>query len=250
MIPLLPGPEFLPRLPELLSRDQEFAALHPITPELVAAVCRFGYMPMSLGAERPDILLVKCHAQRMVLELSDLHVPRNLPRYARGLTVEVDRHFSAVLGEIDRYHGESWISPPLAQALQVLHERPVHGVMVHSVEVCDPLAPEGSPPVAAEIGYSVGQVYTSLSGYHTRNGSGWVQMVALARLLERGTAAFWDLGMDIPYKRRLGARPVERKEFLRRYHRAAGSGEGSPNPLHEDGPRGPLPAHELVSRRP
>lgn len=243
MIPLLPGPAVLPHLPDLLSQNQEFAALQPITPENVAAVCRHGYMPMGLGSERPEILLIKCHRERMVLELPDLHVPRNVPRYARGLTVHVDDNLPTVLTQLGRYHEDSWISPVLAEAFQTLYARPIDGVSIHSIEVHDPTEPDDTPPLAAEIGYAVGDVYTSLTGYHTRNGSGWVQMVALGRLLQDCSAAFWDLGMDIPYKRRLGAHPMQRTAFLQRYQTASG-GVGL---LHA---RGPFWAHELVSRRP
>lgn len=48
-----------------------------------------------------------------------------------------------------------------------------------------------------------------------------IQMAALARILERCGFAFWDLGMDIPYKRDLGARELEREAFLERYREAA-----------------------------
>ncbi|MEX2442450.1 MAG: hypothetical protein WD492_02510 [Alkalispirochaeta sp.] len=248
MIPLLPGPAFLPHLASLLHEDQEFAALRPITPEAVSEVCRHGYMPMGLGGEQPDILLVKCHHRRMVLNLDELHVPRNVARYARGLTVSVDQHFSEVLAEIDRYHGDSWISPALARALSSLHEQPIHGVSVHSVEIGDAAASRDAPPVAAEIGYTVGAAYTSLSGYHTRNGSGWVQMVALGQILRARHAAFWDLGMDIPYKRRLGAHPVARDEFLQRYHAAATATGATENPRALLQPDGPVSARELIAR--
>ncbi|MFO8044202.1 MAG: hypothetical protein R6U25_13450 [Alkalispirochaeta sp.] len=275
MIPLLPGPDLLPRLAELLPEDQEYAALRPITPEVVAQVCRLGYLPMGLGEVYPDILLIKCHRQRMVLDLSDLHVPRNVRRYARGLTVSVDQQFASTLTEIDRYHADSWISPSLAAAFQVLHERPIHGVRLHSVEVDDPDALKGTAPVAAEIGYTVGGVYTSLSGYHTRNGSGWVQMVGLGRILQQRSAAFWDLGMDLSYKRRLGALPVGRREFIQRYRTAAGTttppigASGSDELAATAGaktdaatvpnlgsaadllrPTGPVPAYELVTGSP
>lgn len=252
MIPLLPGPEFLAHIPDLLGENQEFAALRPITPETVAEVCRRGFMPMGLGGERPDILLVKCHRQRMVLDFGDLHVPRNVPRYAQGLTVHVDRQFSTVLAHLDRSHEESWISPALARAFCALHERSIAGVTLHAVTVHDPDASEDAPPVAGEIGYTVGRVYTSLSGYHTRNGSGWVQMVALGRLLEGRGAAFWDLGMDIPYKRRLGARPVQRDDFLARYRSAATVPPTAAGESRLDEPllqvAGPWWARELVSR--
>jgi leucyl/phenylalanyl-tRNA--protein transferase len=201
-------------------------------------------MPMGLGEMHPDILLVKCHHRRMVLNLEDLHIPRNVPRYARGLTVSVDQSFSTVLDEIDRYHHDSCISPALADAFRILHDQPHSGVQFHTVEVGDPEAPLEAPPVAGELGYTVGGVYTSLSGYHIRNGSGWVQMGALGCMLRTRRAAFWDLGMDIPYKRRLGATPVDRSEFLHRYRAAADTPDGGEEHLLT--PVEAISARELV----
>jgi len=76
-------------------------------------------------------------------------------------------------------------------------------------------------PLAGEIGFSIGRIYTSLSGWtqeRTKDGDGTLQLVLLGRWLQRKGYAFWSLGhcyspcMD--YKRQLGHRVLPRWDFL------------------------------------
>ena len=96
--------------------------------------------------------------------------------------------------------------------------------------------------VAGEIGYSIGSVYTSLSGFSTRGtveaGSGHVQLVCLGKWLQRKGYSFWSMGHcyspEMDYKRQLGHRIYPRADFLAKLKRhrgtfraAAGAGAGS-----------------------
>ena len=84
--------------------------------------------------------------------------------------------------------------------------------------------------VAGEIGYSIGSVYTSLSGFSTRGtvaaGSGHVQLVCLGKWLQLKGYSFWSMGhcyspaMD--YKRQLGHRVYPRVDFLAKLKRHRG----------------------------
>ena len=79
---------------------------------------------------------------------------------------------------------------------------------------------QSSPPrlVAGELGYTVGAVYTSLTGYSNESSAGSVQMAALGSALQQAGFTVWDLGMDMDYKRDLGACLVERDDFLQLVH--------------------------------
>ncbi|HAK46172.1 MAG TPA: hypothetical protein DCO79_09690, partial [Spirochaeta sp.] len=80
--------------------------------------------------------------------------------------------------------------------------------------------------IAGELGYSIGKTYTNLSGFFHReerkyNNFGKLQMVMLARKLEKAGIAFWNLGQPyMEYKLKLGADVVPRGLFLKRWDRA------------------------------
>ena len=69
--------------------------------------------------------------------------------------------------------------------------------------------------VAGELGYIVGDVYTSLTGGYTESGTGALQLAVLSATLVLGGFAVWDLGMAMPYKvKELGAVELPRKQWL------------------------------------
>jgi Leu/Phe-tRNA-protein transferase len=106
-------------------------------------------------------------------------------------------------------HGErSWLFPPLLNSLSDLSTY-LRGV--HSVEVWDK---DSGDLVAGEIGYSVGSIYTSMTGFYSKSGCGTIQMAVLGKLLEKEGFKVWDLGMSMPYKIDLGARTIERCEWI------------------------------------
>merc|ERR1712048_1102249 len=76
-------------------------------------------------------------------------------------------------------------------------------------------------PLAGEIGFSIGRVYTSLSGWteeRTADGLGFAQLVLLGRWLQQRGYEFWSLGHcyspEMDYKRELGHRVYPRADFL------------------------------------
>lgn len=217
IFPVIDGPEDLDRVEKLAdSRGAEFCACPRLDPEMVSLVCRAGFLPMSEDFTGHDVLLVKVHEERCLLDPRAVHVSRSTRRRARGLVMRIDAAFERCLDAIVAHHPDRWLTERLNAALSELHVKPRHGVQTHSVEVY-----EGPTLVAGEVGYACGGVYTSLSGFHAASGSGTVQLAALGRVLAAAGFDWWDLGMVIEYKLDLGARAYERDEFLRRYRAAS-----------------------------
>jgi len=84
-------------------------------------------------------------------------------------------------------------------------------VKLYSIEVWNAQTGELS---GGELGYSVGTIYTSLTGFSTEDSAGSVQLAALGKLLGLCGYEMWDLGMSLDYKKKLGARNMERSDFL------------------------------------
>jgi len=72
--------------------------------------------------------------------------------------------------------------------------------------------------VAGELGYTVGAMYTSLTGFTTESSAGSIQMAALGAALQLAGMQIWDLGMDMAYKQALGATLLDRTDFVQYVH--------------------------------
>lgn len=208
--PVITHPTDLPAVPQLLAqRRREFGIAVDFSPAFVAAVCRHGYLPMGEVMHELPLLLIKSHHQRCVLDFGHLHLSRKLKRHARGLTLAINHRFAECLQAIAAHHSPTWLIEPLREAFIYLHQQPLQGVALHSIEIY-----HGDQLVAGEVGYTTGAIYTSLAGFHRQNGAGSVQLGLLGQILAHSGFAFWDLGMELPYKRHLGATVVDRPTFL------------------------------------
>ena len=190
-------------------------------PEFVADLACHGFLPTALeleGTPRAICLLPKLHKKRCLLFYEDLHVSRSSRKHSRKFTVTVDQCFDECVNNCIEQHGENWLYPPLVAAFRHLFRtggiRSVHFAM-HSIECW-----QDGKLAAGEIGYSVGAVYTSLSGFTKVNSAGTSQLLATSSLLYLNEFEFWDLGMILEYKSNLGAKAYSRKSFLTQLYRA------------------------------
>jgi Leu/Phe-tRNA-protein transferase len=165
-----------------------------------------------------------------VLFFDGLHesrtVRRLIPRYELrrdfgppGVKAENPGGFGDILERCVRRHGEDWLSPPLREAFLALYRAGGRPPPAMPQMAAFGLYREGRL-VAGEFGAVLGRVYTSYSGYYDEDSAGSVQLVLTGRWLRDAGFAFWDLGMDIPYKLRLGARVLSRGNFLELFRSA------------------------------
>ena len=198
--------------------DHEFALFPYITADVVEEATLAGFMPMGIHLSGPrgekDLLLPKLHHERCLLDPGSVRVTKTARRDARRYQISVNNAFNDVLMACVSKHGDDWLVSDLVAVMKLLHEqRASRRVAFISVELWE--AGDGGPRlVAGEIGYVIGACYASLSGYTSVSGAGTVQLAALGRLLAKSGIRVWDLGMEIAYKRELGARVFERETFL------------------------------------
>ncbi|MBF9015883.1 MULTISPECIES: GNAT family N-acetyltransferase [unclassified Oceanispirochaeta] len=171
-----------------------------------------------------SVLLPEMQRSYAVLDWKNLHMSRQvkklLPQVESGVfKLSINSDFEQVLGKIMSYHNPCWLTDKYADILRTLNKRECPlACKAISVELYDF---DGSL-LAGELGYRIGSIYTSLSGFSERDkgprGSGTLQLFLLARLLEEKGFAFWNLGHpNMEYKTRIGAENLRRPEFLERW---------------------------------
>lgn len=178
--------------------------------ETLLAAYRRGVFPWP-GEGLP--LLWYCPRERAVLELSDLHIGRNLARARRksGLEFTIDRAFGSVIracAEIPRADQEgTWITEEMLGAYENMH-RLGHA---HSVE-----AWRDGALVGGLYGIDPGGAFCGESMFHIEPDA---SHLALLHLLDHvsGRGLDWiDIQVMTPHMERMGAQEVPRDQFLNR----------------------------------
>ena len=85
-------------------------------------------------------------------------------------------------------------------------------VKLYSIEVWNQQTGELA---GGELGYTIGTIYTSLTGFSCQDSAGSVQLAALGNILCLSGYEMWDLGMSLDYKTHLGASLMDRLDFIR-----------------------------------
>eukprot|EP00123_Amoebidium_parasiticum_P020558 comp5235_c0_seq1/m.1270 comp5235_c0_seq1/g.1270 ORF comp5235_c0_seq1/g.1270 comp5235_c0_seq1/m.1270 type:complete len:323 (-) comp5235_c0_seq1:685-1653(-) len=217
-IPILTPDMNLTEVTRLLASQYrgQFCCAYTFDPSFLADLMYHGYLTMSFSLCGTYLLTPKLHKERCVLQFPDLHIGKKVKKRSKHFHMTANKDFRGVVAGCIRQHGENWLHPPLVQGFIAIHEAGSMGaVQMHSFELW-----QEDVLVAGEIGYSVGACYTSLSGFSLVDSSGTVQCVATCRVLQAAGFAFWDLGMELPYKRELGAHTITRGEFLEMLHDA------------------------------
>jgi len=191
--------------------DEFFWSFSFDTPFIVKLM-KLGFLPMSLRVKDENgkpvhIFTPKLHLARCTLSASQLHIGKTPRRRSRGAILTINNNFTYIMKQCIGTHGDDWITAPLQDFFIELNNPKNH---VHTLSI--ELWRDGTI-TAGEIGYMWGDIYTSLSGFTSRNGDGMVQMLSLGAVLFKSGIPMWDLGMPVDYKYTLGAKDISRKQF-------------------------------------
>jgi Leu/Phe-tRNA-protein transferase len=201
-------------------------------PGFYVDLARAGFISISfVHPSLGPVLIPELQKDYAVLDWEDLHRSRNLRKLLRPdrlardeLELRITDPCERVVERLLAYHGEScWIQEPYREMLHGLPRAPDVRFALHGIELWSRRRDE---LVAGELGYSIGSIYTSLSGFCLQSETRWrhhgtLQMHLLAAELQARGYAFWNMGHPgLPYKSALGARIIPRREFLARFLQA------------------------------
>ena len=209
------------------------------SPGFYRAQALLGFIAITDSEPEEPQLLPQLQTAYAVLDWKNLTHDRRVEKILKGprmaeekIRLRIDPDPGAVLALLKAQWKEStWLVPRYAELVRELAS-PQERVRDEGFRIWGVTLTVGDPgiPVAGELGYTIGKTYTSLSGFFIRekkeySNFGKLQMVMLARTLEKAGITFWNLGHPyMDYKTALGARIVPRNQFLERWDKAAEEG--------------------------
>ena len=179
------------------------------TPNLVRAYRR-GIFPWPIDEH---LLPWCCPEERAILEFKDLYIPRRLARLKRQMpfSFTIDQAFAEVIvacAKVKR-KGESgtWITTQMMRAYCELHKQGY----AHSVE-----AWEGDTLVGGLYGVDAGGAFSGESMFCYRSNASKLALLYLIEHLRKRGLDWIDIQMITPHMKALGAKSIDRSEFLQK----------------------------------
>jgi len=186
------------------------------SPEYYIAQAKAGFIAVTDMFEGKELLLPEIQFSYALLHFNDLHVSKKVTRIIKrdNPKLHISTDIDPVIKKIQTYHRNCWLTPKYHDMLKATQRTD------DNFQLISAYIEEDGVLIAGEIGYIIGNTYTSLSGFSSREKDyrnyGTLQLVLLARYLQENGFAFWNLGQSyMPYKFALGAKQYDRMQFLR-----------------------------------
>jgi len=194
------------------------------TASVLAGTIPVTYHDNSMG----NLLVLNLHDRYSVLDWENLHISTKVQKMIRRGEFSVGKYTLRISTDIQRavdgisasYGDNNWVIPQYAALLEAV-QRAQSRIIFTAVELIDN---ETGTVLGGELGYTIGTVYTSLSGFTNRDfpNIGTVQLVVLGKVLEQKGYSFWNLGQPyMTYKAQLGAIYTPRSQFIERWKELA-----------------------------
>jgi len=227
------GKPYIDRLQHSVKRYAEYFLTQPaemgwsldMEPDFFCELAYEGFNPISMEVPTDDgvvaQILTPCfELQRNVITCLQTHVGKKVRRRARNYSLTVDEAYDDVMRGCIECHGEAWLHRGLRWLLRKLRKEGYQGdksinLKLRSFELWD----KHGKLVAGDLGYTIGALYISQSGFHCEGsvGAGEVQLVLMSALLYKMGHTWFDLGQARDYKAALGAETLGRESWLKRF---------------------------------
>ncbi|RXJ78770.1 hypothetical protein CRV03_01715 [Arcobacter sp. F155] len=188
--------------------------------EFYIEAAKKGFITTSMYDKEEFVLLPEIQFDYAVLHFDDIKVPRKVKKLIKenNYILDISQNLEKVLDKINAYHPNSWLTQ---EYINILNNIKINSSLydnfnLFSIELYEK---NDKKLISGEIGYQIGSIYTSLSGFTTKNKKynnwGKLQLVLLNDYLKSNNYKMWNLGHpQLQYKTDLGAKIYNRKEFL------------------------------------
>ena len=182
-----------------------------------------GFITTSINLENKFYLVPEIQFEYAILDFENLHISKKVKKLLNknDFIFSINTNMKEVIKNIQTHHKSNWLTNEYYEILEKVKEykNPNIDFELLSIELWDK---SKTILIAGEIGYKIGSVYTSLTGFCLKdkkyNNFGKLQMVLLSLYLEKNNFSFWNLGHPyMQYKFDLGAITYKREAFLKRW---------------------------------
>ncbi len=192
--------------------------------EFYIELAKMGFISTTYDTKEGLILLPELQAEYGILDFKNLHISKKVQKLLNKneYTLTFNTKLDEVIQQFSLQHRHNWLKDEYVQMIQKLYKNKRADFEIYSVEL---ISNKNQKLIAGEIGYKIGKTYTSLSGFSSKEkqytNCGKLQLVLLARYLQKEKFSFWNLGHPhMEYKKQLGSVTYSRKEFLKRWNEA------------------------------
>jgi len=194
--------------------------------EFYIELAKAGFISTTYDTINGLVLLPELQYSYALLDFKNLHISSKVKKLMskNNYKLSFDTRFNEVLQYFSFQHKDNWLKEEYVELLKKLYKKnnEKNNFKILSVELINT---ETNELIAGEVGYTIGNTYTSLSGFRNKenkyNNYGTLQLVLLAQYLEKNGFLFWNFGHPhMEYKKRLGCEVYSRSEFLERWLKA------------------------------
>ena len=184
-----------------------------------AAKC--GFITTSMYDNERFVLLPEIQFEYAILHFDDIIIPSKVKKLIKenNHIFDISQDLQKVFEKINDYHPNSWFTQEYLDILNniKLNINLSDDFNLFATEIYDK---NDKKLISGEIGYQIGSIYTSLTGFTTKskkyNNWGKLQLVLLNEYLKSNKFKLWNLGHpQLQYKKDLGAKIYNRNEFLK-----------------------------------
>jgi len=192
--------------------------------EFYIELAKAGFISTTYDTKDGLVLLPELQYNYAVLDFEDLHISKKVKKLLNrdSYKFHINSDFNSVLERISAQHKYNWLKEEYTELLKKLHvnNSKHNNFNLISVELA---CKDSTKLISGEVGYIIGKTYTSLSGFSSKEKEyanyGTLQLVLLAKYLQKSGFEFWNLGHPhMEYKQRLGSKVYSRGEFLKKWN--------------------------------